>query len=206
MPRRLPALALPCLLLAGCGPTPAPTGQATPTSEAETTPTTAKDGKLTDHELREMLKGETFASLRKKWGEPVWYLNDVQSFAAGWHDVATPKDGKPVVTLVVFTSDGNAFKDETGKVAGGHLPKPDPITEDKRVDREDLKKAVLGWNKGDVRRVLGNPVKSTNLGNTSDSWVFKARTFDKATGDKPDDDFTVSIRDGYCDAIYFTTK
>ncbi len=211
MPRRL-LPALPCcaiFAIAGCGPNQAESTLAAidpPSVPAKEAKPTSKGGKLTDAGVREVAGGETYAGLCNRWGKPVWYYVGDGGFGAGWFDVAAPIDGEPVVTLIMFNADGAVYKDGSGKVAGGHLKKGNPVPEGKRVDREDLKKSVIGWCKDDVLRVLGRPTRTTTSVGTCESLVFPARTFDKATGDKPDDDFTVSLQDGYCTAIFFSTK
>jgi hypothetical protein len=107
MPRRLPALALPCLLLAGCIPVAPPTGQTpTPASEAKATGAKLDGGKIA---YRPMSLGDLVAEWRSnpsaadsKWnGKP----NGVEF--AGKLAAVTVNEANQTVAVVVPEQGGN---------------------------------------------------------------------------------------------------
>lgn len=190
--------------LLGCGPKDAGTvgtGGASPvTLEVKATPTTGK--KLPT--VEELAKEVGGADL-KEWVKPrvpaeVYFVRDGYT-VLGFKNLAADDSGKPFdITFVGISPDGKLGSYEGKPDVYGRMLR-DPFPADKPVDREDIRKAVLGRKPDEVKRLLGKPEATAEQFGTI-TWTYPKRSKDDTTG-KDDDEMAVTFRSGYADGLTF---
>lgn len=193
--------AISAVVCVGCG---AKDGAAT--AKGETAPVTLEvkgvANKLpTVDEVAKAIEAEGANAWLAKRGQPDIYYTDSGYTIAGWVGFTADATGaRHGLTFVGFDPAGKlAVQDGKPFVFGKSVPNPLPT--DSRTARDEVKRVTLGRKPAEVKRVLGTPDSTRELGGMT-FWYYPKRSKDEASG-KDDNTLTVAFQGGYVQSLSF---